>query len=229
MPKEELKTQRQKHAEVDQRFTELRADRVIGENKLKLGAKTGKMKVSELVKEDKKYNKTFQSGYFTCLPELCSQQYIPYTPDRLAELVHYIEETFGVEVIEDEAGVIGIDTPDCGSGSYRWERGSEASVRKRAKYSFNEKESLNETFEHFKGKLDQHRAAEDHQQIRSSGPNDKSSSAMATAVPTVPPPAPRATASAASAIAPSVIGGDESCDEDPPTPSGVLKFRKRNP
>lgn len=143
MSKDELKKARADARAVDDRFTELREDKVRGEGRFR---KDEKVDVKALIRKTKAvYDDAYIEGTFYTL-EAYAKKLGMAGVSEITLLDHL--DKLGLEVVSDDAGVRGVEVPDCDEGQYRFKRGRRQEVASMKTEQYQDKRMQQERFEH---------------------------------------------------------------------------------
>ena len=153
VPREELDEARRKCIQLDNKFCDLRRATVRGEGKYVQKAEVVDYK--QFVESiEKVFDDRYEEGLFTELWAFARNRNLA---DRFqgneGGLVEYLQESLGLTVTKDKAGIVGVEVLDHQAGSYRFRRGASSQVVKRKTETADGKEDANERFEMKKAKM----------------------------------------------------------------------------
>lgn len=126
---------------LDDRYHELRADRVRGENQYKSAEQVD---VQSYVKKSRaQFNELFQEGTFHELWAFAALRRLPFDHKRDGDeerLKQHITEQLRMDVVQDAQGVWGVEVLDHGTGQYRFRRGLADKVERTKREQYDNKD-----------------------------------------------------------------------------------------
>ena len=135
---------------LDEKFFELRRDRISGEGKYQHQETIDVERFIE--KTSSHYDDRFEEGTFHELWSFAESRRLPFKRGQEGELIQHIEEKLDKRVIEDEDGVVGVEIMDSPPGQYRFKRGKKTAIGATRKEKFNNKEALTDCWETMQSK-----------------------------------------------------------------------------
>lgn len=137
--------QRRACRKLEERFLELRRDRTSGANRFK---KDEAIDIQQFVsKVNSEYKDRFEEGTFHELWAFARQRHLAYTKEQEGDLIQFIQESLGLEVVADEDGTLGVEILDHSAGQYRFKRGRQHAIERKQREGFQDKAAAVERFE----------------------------------------------------------------------------------
>lgn len=130
----DLTKERRASRAVDDRFTELRADKVRGEKKFHKDEAVDVKRLAE--KKKSTFDERYEEGTFYELRAYARKCGLDDFADD-SDLIQHLQDKFGLQVREDADGTLGVEVVDQDASQYRFKRGrrAEASTIKRESYT----------------------------------------------------------------------------------------------